>query len=329
MERAVGLTIYSDGEFRRKSWHHALEIAFEGIVSDGPEFDRLPELRKANLTENPELAPPNPVVVAPLRSKGRIAAHEAAFMQQHAPGAFKITIPSPAMVTRRWLSRQAGRTAYPHYEDLIADVAKLLADEAGKLAAEGVAYIQVDAPGYRRLMVRESVDQLRAAGIDPKRELDMLIEADNQILRSAKRAGSTAAIHICHGTFILDGRGASGGGPVAYDPDLAAELYNRLEADTFLVEYTERGGGPESLQDAPKNKTYALGVFNIRDPRIEDEDAVMRKIEAAAKFIPLDHLALCPNCGFSGMAAEAWVAPDVQKRKLECLVATASKIWRE
>ncbi|MFM9884464.1 MAG: hypothetical protein ACKVQT_15680, partial [Burkholderiales bacterium] len=329
MQRSVGLSIFSDGEFRRKSWHHALESAFEGIMSDGPEYDRLPELRKVDLAANPELAPPNPVVVGPLRSKGRIAAHESAFMRAHAPGPFKITIPSPAMVSRRWLSRPEGRAAYQSYEALIADVARLLADEASKLAEEGVPYIQVDAPGYRRLMVRDSVEKMRAEGIDPKHELDMLIKADNQILRSAKRHGNTVAIHICHGTFILDGRGAAGGGPAPYDPDLAAELYHRLEADTFLVEYTERGGGPESLRDAPKHKTYALGVLNIRDPRIEQEGDVMRKIDAATKYVPLDHLALCPNCGFSGMAADAWVTPDVQRRKLEFLVGTASKIWRE
>ncbi len=328
MQRSVGLPIYSDGEFRRKSWHHALEIAFDGIASDGPEYDRLPELRKVDLAANPELAPPNPVVVGPLRSKGRIAAHETAFMQKHSPGPFKITIPSPAMISRRWLNRPEGRAAYPTYEALIADVAGLLADEARKLAEEGVPYIQVDAPGYRRFMVRDSVDQMRGAGIDPKHELDMLIEADNRILRSAKRRGTTVAIHICHGTFILDGRGAAGGGPAPYDADLAAELYNRLEADTFLVEYTERGGGPESLRDAPKDRTFALGVLNIRDPRIEQEDDVIRKIDAATKYIPLDHLALCPNCGFSGMAADAWVTPDVQRRKLEFLVETAAKIWR-
>ncbi|MFM9888026.1 MAG: hypothetical protein ACKVQT_33795 [Burkholderiales bacterium] len=329
MQRSVGLAIYSDGEFRRKSWHHALEIAFDGIANDGPEYDRLPELRKVDLAANPELAPPNPVVVGPLRSKGRIAAHETAFMHAHAPGPFKITIPSPAMVSRRWLNRPEGRAAYPTYEALIADVAQLLADEARKLAEEGVPTIQVDAPGYRRFMVRDSVDQMRAAGIDPKHELDMLIEADNRILRSAKRRGTTVAIHICHGTFILDGRGAAGGGPAPYDADLAAELYNRLEADTFLVEYTERGGGPESLRDAPKDRTYALGVLNIRDSRIEQQDDVMRKIDAATKYVPLDHLALCPNCGFSGMAADAWVTPDVQRRKLEFLVETASRIWRE
>jgi methionine synthase II (cobalamin-independent) len=327
LQRAIGLPIYTDGEFRRKSWHQAMEDAFEGVTSGGPNYERHPELRKLDLAANPELAAPNPVVIGPVRAKGRIAADEAAFMRRHSPGPFKITIPSPAMMTRRWLSRKEGRDAYPDFAALIRDVARVLADEASTLADEGVPYIQVDAPGYTRFMVRDRVEQMRGEGIDPAREFDMLVEADNSILRSAKRPGNTTAVHICHGTYVYDGRGASGGGPASYDPALTAALYNRLEADTFLVEYTERGGDAESLRDAPRDKTFALGVLNIRDPRIEKQDDILRKVDAAAKLLPFENLALCPNCGFSGMAADAWVTPEVQKGKLEVLVNTASKLW--
>jgi 5-methyltetrahydropteroyltriglutamate--homocysteine methyltransferase len=177
-------------------------------------------------------------------------------------------------------------------------------------------------------MLRDTFEQLRRDGIDPRHEFDMFIEADNHILRSAKRPGNTVAIHICHGTYVYDGRGPDGGGPVSYDRELTTELYNRLEADTFLVEYTQRGGGPESLAGAPKGKTFALGLLNIRDPRIEDSDALRRTLDTATKYVAIEHLALCPNCGFSGMAADAWVSPDIQKRKLEVLVETAAKVWR-
>lgn len=327
LQRSLGLSIYSDGEFRRKSWHHAMENAFEGITSAGPNYDRHPELRKIDLAANPELAAPNPVVTGPIRARGRIAAHEAAFLREHAPGACKITLPSPAMVTRAWLKRDDGRAAYPTYEALVARVADLYAEEAGLLATEGVPYIQVDAPSYTRFLLRDRVEQMQRDGIDLAREFDAVVEADNRILRAAKRGGATTALHICHGTYVRDGRGAAGGGPANYDPELALAMYRRLEADIFLIEYTQRGGGAESLKDAPTDKIYALGVLNIRDPNLESQDDILRKVEAATKYIPLDKLALCPNCGFSGTAAEAWVTPDVQKRKLELLVTTAAKIW--
>lgn len=326
MQRALGLRIYSDGEFRRKVWNEALE-AFDGMTDAGPNFERFPLMRKLDLAGNPELAAVNPVVTGKLRSKGRLTAAESAFLRQHAPGPYKITMPSPAMVTRGWLARPEGRAAYPDFDALIHDVAQLLAMEAKALADEGVPYIQLDAPGYRQFMVAGEMEKMRAQGLDPEHEFDILVEAENLILRSAKRPGNTVAVHICHGTYVFDGRGASGGGPAPYDPARAAELYRRLEADVFLVEYTERGGGPESLRDAPQDKVYCMGVQNVRDPRIETPDEIMRKIEGAAKFVPLANLALCPNCGFSGAAADAWITPDIQKRKLEVLVETAAKLW--
>lgn len=328
LQRQVGLEIFSDGEFRRKYWHQAVVAAFDGVVDAGPDFARFPAMRTADLAANPEIAAPNPVVTGRLRAKGRIAAHEAAFLKAHAPGAFKITMPSPAMVTRKWLSRDAGRAAYPAYEELLHDMARLLAAEARALAEDGVRYIQLDAPGYTRFMIRDRVEKMKRDGLDPAREFAALVEADNQILRSAKREGVTVAVHICHGTYFLDGRGPNGGAAVAYDTALAAQLYNSLEADTFLVEYTDRGGSAESLKEAPKDRTYALGVLNIRDPHLESRDEILRKIEAAAKHVAPEHLALCPNCGFSGAAAGAWIAPDDQKRKLERLVETAAQVWR-
>ena len=327
LQQAVGLTIFSDGEFRRKFWHVALATAFHGIEDAGPDFERFPLMRDADLADNPEIAAINPVVNGKLSAKGRIAAAEAAYLADHAPAAFKITLPSPAMITPKWLSGPKSRAAYPSFDLLVQDLANLLAAEARALADSGVTYIQLDAPGYTRFMIADRIAQMKRDGIDPERELASVIEAENTILRAAKRPGVTVAVHICHGTYFLDGRGAAGGPAVNYDPELTARLYHSLEADKFLVEYTDRGGGADSLRDAPKGKSFALGILNIRDPQPEAPDAVIRKIEAAARYVPIENLALCPNCGFSGAAAGAWMSADDQKRKLELLVRTADKLW--
>ena len=327
LQHQVGLRIYSDGEFRRKFFHEALESAAEGVADAGPDFERFPLLRTADLAANPEIAPINPIVTGKLRPRGRFKSDEVTFLQRHAPGPFKITLPSPAMVTRKWLASDAGRAAYPTFEALLHDVALIFAAEAAALAAEGVSYIQLDAPGYTRFMLRDRVDEMRRAGIDPEREFTAVVDAENMILRSARRAGVTVAVHICHGTYFLDGRGPSGGPAVNYDPERTSRLYHGLEADRFLVEYTDRGGGADSLRGAPQDKTYALGILNIRDPHLETRDAILRKINAAAKFVPLENLALCPNCGFAGAAAGGWVSEDDQRRKFDLLVGTAAELW--
>ena len=95
----------------------------------------------------------------------------------------------------------------------------------------------------------------------------------------------------------------------------------------FLIEYSERTGNLEAFRDLPKNKIISLGILNTRDPRVETPDEIRYRVDGAAKFIPLDNLSICPNCGFSGAAVETWVTEDIQKRKLEVLVLTAEKIW--
>ena len=133
-------------------------------------------------------------------------------------------------------------------------------------------------------------------------------------------------MHICLGTFILGPQGPLGGAG-EYDASLVGHLINSLDADVFLIEYSERTGNLDVLRGLPKNKIISLGIINTRDPRVETPDEVMRRVDAAAKYIPIDNLSICPNCGFSGAAAETWVTEDIEKRKLAVLVETADRIW--
>jgi 5-methyltetrahydropteroyltriglutamate--homocysteine methyltransferase len=134
-------------------------------------------------------------------------------------------------------------------------------------------------------------------------------------------------VHICLGTFIL-GPQVPLGGAGEYEPSRVARLIDQLDADVFLIEYSERTGSLEAFRDLPKNKIISLGIINTRDPRVETPDEIVRRVDAAAKYIPMENLSICPNCGFSGAAAETWVTEDIEKRKLAVLVETADRLWR-
>lgn len=327
LQRQVGLAFPSDGEFRRKYWMIALQESLDGVEDMGPDFNRFPRLREKDLKANPDWAHPGPVVVGKVRQTRSLTAHEVAFMQEHAGGPFKITIPSPVTITRAWYRPGVSDRFYPTWDDLFWELVDITRREVADVVTKGVRYIQLDAPGYTRFMVAERREQMVSEGLDPERELQAVIDAENACLRAAKREGVTAAVHICLGTFIGGAPGPTGGLMVNYDPDVMGRLLNELEADTFLIEYTERAGSLESLKLAPKDKTIVLGMLNVRDPQLEDADAVIAKIEEATKYVPLANLALSPNCGFSGAAVDAFMDEEMQRRKLELMRQIAARVW--
>ena len=201
-----------------------------------------------------------------------------------------------------------------------------MAEEVKAIVDDGITYVQVDAPGYSKFIVPERRQtQLIDQGLDPKKELDDLLAAENALLRAAKRDGVTVAVHICLGTYILGPQGPLGGGGSTYET--IGEIIDRLEADTILIEYSGRSGSLESLRNMPKGKTISLGLINVRDPQVETVDDLARKIDEASKYVPLEDLTICPNCGFSGASADAWFGEDIQRRKLDVLVETARRVW--
>ena len=329
MQRDAGLEIYSDGEFRRAFWLSAIsDEFFHGLEDRGIDYTRYPFLQGKEVRDREEYVPQVPVVVDRLRMKSRITKKEIDFLKKHAPGAFKMTVPSPVMLVPSQYRAGVSERAYPSYQAFFDDFTRLMAEEVKAIADDGVGYIQVDAPGYSKFIVPERrKEQLVDKGLDPKQELDAILAADNALLRAAKRDGVTVAVHICLGTFILGPQGPLGGAGSTYNAATVAEIINRLEADTFLIEYSERSGALDSLRDVPKDRTISLGLINIRDPKVETADDLARKLDAASKFLPIENLSICPNCGFSGAGADAWVDEATQRRKLDVMVETARLVW--
>jgi 5-methyltetrahydropteroyltriglutamate--homocysteine methyltransferase len=329
MQRDAGLEIYSDGEFRRAFWLSAIsDEFFHGFEDRGIDYVRFPFLRDQKITDREEFVPQYPVVVDKLKVKGRITGEEIKFLKKHSPGTFKITVPSPVTLAPTQHRPGISDRAYPTWQDFFDDFTRLMADEVKAIVDDGVSYVQIDAPGYSRFIVPERLkEQVRDKGLNPKKELDAVLAAENRLLRAAQRDGVTVAVHICLGTYILGPQGPLGGAGSAYEAPTVGKIIDNLEADAFLIEYSERSGALDSLRDVPKHKTISLGLINIRDPKVETVDDLMRKLDVASKFVPMEKLSICPNCGFSGAGADAWIGADIQRRKLDVLVETARRAW--
>ena len=327
LQQDAGLKIFSDGEFRRDFWLSAVsDEFFEGMENHGIDYTRHPYLRGKEMQNSESYVPPNPIVNGKLTRKKRITLDEIKFLKTFAPGAFKMTIPSPVTLSRASYRPGVTDRIYDTWEKLFLEYAGLVADEVKDMVDDGVSYVQLDAPHYTRLVIPNRQKQLTDLGVDIERELELAITAENMCLQAAKRPNVTTAVHICLGTFILGPQGPLGGAG-EYDELLVARLIGALDADVFLIEYSERTGSLESFRNLPRNKIISLGVLNTRDPRVETPDDIRYRVDGAAKFIPLENLSICPNCGFSGAAVETWVTKDIQKRKLDVLVKTAEKIW--
>jgi len=319
-QRQIGLDVITDGELRRGSWLTGMADAVEGFVPDRVMLDwKGPGGGMEGSTAQ--------VAGAKLRKAGKLTAAEWPFIRTLAaahPGVapFKITLPAPSnfMVA----SYKAGITDqfYPTHADLLRDLVAITRDEVAWLLEQGATYIQFDAPYYSHYLDPQQRERLKAAGLDPDRELTNAIAGDNAAFEEFLGPGVTFALHICRGNSRS--RWYSEGG---YDA-IAERLFGSLHVDTFFLEYdTSRSGGFEPLSRVPKGKGVVLGLVTTKNAQLETQDELLRRINEASRYIPTENLGLSPQCGFASVAAGNLVTQDDQWRKLELIVETARKVW--
>ena len=233
MQKQVGIDVFSDGEYRRADFMRGLIEAVEGFVDATPAALEWHSSSGVEKETRPGVA-----VGGKLRPRGRLAAHEAHFLSRHAPGTFKITIPSAALLGL--VNYRPGITDqyYPTRSALMDDLAGIIRDEIQELIDERVSYIQIDAPNYTSLVDPRQREHMRRAGMDPEQALDETIAADNASLAGLRRDGTHLAIHLCRGNsrsrWLAEG---------SYEP-IAEKLFHVLDFDRFLLEYdSDRAGG--------------------------------------------------------------------------------------
>src|SRR5262245_46864595 len=265
------------------------------------------------------------IVVEKITQKKRLTSHEVNFLKQHSPGDIKMTIPTanqfPAIAYKKGLSDRA----YKSYSEFLWDIVPIIKSEIRSLVDEGVKYVQLDAPRYSYYIDpkwRKFVED--EMGVDPDQALDEAIRVDNACLEGAKREGVVFAIHLCRGNNQSHWY-AEGG----YDP-IAEKLFSQLNVDAFLLEYeSERAGTFEPLRFVNPNKVVVLGLISSKLPELEDQDAIVRRIDEATRYIPLDNLALSPQCGFASVMEGNRITEDDQWKKLALVASTARKVWGE
>jgi len=316
-QRELGFAIFTDGELRRGGFMSDLFDAVEGFEGGDAHVRHW----EGATGIDPQAI--REVVTGKLRQRQRMTAAELPFLREHSPGPIKMTLPSanqfPAIAYRKGISEQA----YPTYAEFLTDVGTIVAGEMKALAADGVAYIQLDAPRYSYYLDAKWRAFLQT---EYNRDLDALlteaIAIDNRGFRAARAPGVVLAIHLCRGNNRSNWY-ASGG----YDA-IAEQLFTQLEVDRFLLEYDdERSGTFEPLRFVPANKTVVLGLVSTKVGRLEHPDALARLIDQATKYVPLDRLALSPQCGFASMAAGNVITEEEQWIKMKLVVDVAKRVW--
>ena len=313
-QESIGLPSITDGEFRRRSWSAGFIDAVDGFgLRDGT-------LGFRNETQVIGVAS-SPYAKARLRRKRRIVADDYNYLKSVVQrGVPKVTIAAPD-VMHFFLGPKAF-DAYQDREAFFADLAKIYRDEIRELAAEGCTYLQLDdtaLPCNCDPRVRADV---KARGENPDELTERYIRLHNDCL-AGKPADMSVATHLCRGN--LKGAWMAEGG---YEP-VAEALFNRLNVDTYCLEYdTERAGDFSPLRHVPPGKRVILGLVSTKTPVLENKDDLKRRIDEAAKHVALEQLGIGPQCGFSsGGGGGQAVTQDETRRKLELVMGVAREVW--
>jgi 5-methyltetrahydropteroyltriglutamate--homocysteine methyltransferase len=318
-QKEMGFEVFTDGELRRKNFMSDFTDAVEGF-----DFgDAVARRWQAGQPQAPSASTVTGVVTSKLRQARPLTGHELEFMKKNSPGAIKMTLPSatqfPAISYKRGISDKV----YADHGALLWDIVEIMKKELKGLADNGVKYIQIDAPRYSYYMDPKWREWIRTEmRSDPDSALDDAIRADNACFQACRRPGVTLGIHLCRGNNRSHWY-AEGG----YDA-IAEKLFGTMAVDCFLLEYDdERSGTFEPLRLIPKDKTVVLGLISSKRPQLESQEALIGRIEEAARYFPLENLALSPQCGFASTMEGNLLTEDQQWAKLGLVVETARQVW--
>ena len=318
-QKDLGFDIFTDGELRRRNFMSDFTDAVAG-------FDLGDAVARSWQAGTPAGAPVSSVtgiVSARLRQLRRLTAHEIPFLRDHSPGAIKMTLPSATQFPAIAYKRGVTDRVYPTHSALLWDIVPVIQAEVQALVADGVRYVQIDAPRYSYYVDPKWRDYIRTEmGLEPDAALDEAVRADNACLEGARRAGVTLAMHLCRGNNRSQWY-AEGG----YDP-IAEKLFTALRVDRFLLEYDdERSGTFEPLRFIPRGTAVVLGLVSSKRPALESTRALTQRIDEAARYVPLENLALSPQCGFASTMEGNLLTEDDQWAKLRLVVETAREVW--
>jgi 5-methyltetrahydropteroyltriglutamate--homocysteine methyltransferase len=314
-QESVGMQLVTDGEFRRDWWHIDFIHGFDGVeLAAGDAYGDAK-------FKNTEEQPPFMTVKSRIRRTKPSMLEHFKFLKSVAKRTPKFTMPSPAMLHARG-DRASLKKTYPDLDEFWADLTQAYREEIADLYKAGCRYLQIDDTTIAMWGDPKVQEQFKKLGDDPKKDAAMYADAVNAAIRDVPD-DMTVAIHTCRGNFKSTWL-ASG----AYADFVAERVFTGLDVDAFFLEYdTERAGGFEPLRYVPKGKTVVLGLVSSKVPELEKKDELKRRIDAAAKFVPLENLCLSPQCGFSSTHHGNKLTADDQWRKLGLVLEVSKSVW--
>jgi len=316
MQEDIGLEGITDGEFRRTYFHIDFLEQLDGVETRGGLTAHF-HSAKGEI----DFAPPVLHVTGKVRHSRPIQVADFEFLKSIAKHTPKVTIPSPTMLHFRGGRGAISREVYPDLEPFFADVAKAYAEELHALSRSGCTYVQLDDTNLAYLCDPKMREGARQRGDDP----DELPRRYASLINAAiadRPAGMTICTHLCRGNF-KSAWVAEGG----YEP-VAEVLFNELKVDGYFLEYDDaRSGGFSPLRFVPKGKTVVLGLVTTKVGELESKADLKRRIDEAAKMVPLEQLCLSPQCGFSSTVHGNEIARESQASKLRLIVEVAQEVW--
>src|ERR1700754_1820087 len=316
MQQDVGLQSITDGGFRRTYFHIDFLEQLGGVKTDVPVT-----IRKPDGTE--ELAPPVMRVIDKVRHGKDIQLAYFQFLRRQTDRTPKVTIPSPTMLHFRGGRAGISKQHYPDLEPFYQDVADAYGAELSSLAAAGCRYVQMDDTNLAYLCDEKMREAARQRGDDPDELPHRYASFINRVV-AQKPAGMTLAMHLCRGNFKSTHAAAGN-----YEP-VAEALLKEMDLDAYFLEYDDaRSGDFRPLRFLPKGKTVVLGLVTTKLGKLENKDDLKRRIEEAARYVPLEQLALSPQCGFSSTVHGNDIAVEAQRAKLRLVVETAQEVWKD
>ncbi len=320
MQEAIGLPVVTDGEFRRGGWSRGFLSAVEGF-----------DFRASRLTFRNDQGfatpSPAPVVTKRVRRREPIVTGDFKFLASVAKHRVKVTMPTPSHMHFGQFKDAIDRTVYPDVEQYWDDLVAVFRQEIAELYAAGCRFLQLDEVPLALLCDRNIRDLATSEGDDPERLVCRYVDVLNRAV-AERPADMTVAMHLCRGN--MEGLWMGDGG---YAP-IAELLFGRCDVDAYLLEYdSPRAGDFAPLRFVPPGKRAYLGLISTKKTALESLEDLVRRLDEAQTFAPLERLGLCPQCGFSSAAMSKFavlpnpIDDNIQHAKLTRLIEVGERVW--
>jgi len=318
LQEEAGLDVVTDGEMRRLSFQSQLTAAVDGFGDWNLDAFLWGNWQSAELGELRVERPPL-AVTGRLRRKRSLATEEFTYTRSRTDRVVKVTLPSPSLFANFWDPERAN-SPYQNLEEFLGDVAELLREDVDELVRLGATYIQLDAPHYPLLIDPAHREFYESRGWPAERWLELGLELDNHVI--GNHPNVTFGFHLCRGNqasrWLVEG---------GYDW-LADQIFPRIRAERLLLEYDDaRSGSFAPLRAVPDEKLVVLGLVTTKTSRRETVDELVDRIREAAAFVPLERLALSPQCGFATSVLGNALSIEDERAKLRTIVETAAAVW--